>query len=410
MSFVKWTFAGVCLFSGFGMHAADWAQWRGPTRDGMVPAGALPPSIAEAALKKQWRVPLGSSYSGPIISGDRVFVTESSNKTHEVAFALDRASGKILWRAEWEGFLKVPFFAKANGDWIRSTPATDGERLYVGGMRDTLVCLDVKTGREIWKKDFVKEMKAPVPDFGFVCSPLIIGDAVYVQAAASFVKLDKATGAVIWRSLREEGGMMGSAFSSPVVGVVGGREQLLVQGRAKLSGVAPADGKILWEQAIEAFRGMNILTPSVWKDAIFTSAYGGKTQLLAVQGATDNPRAATAWSLKLEGYMSSPLLIGDHAYLHLRNQKFACVDLSTGKLAWETDRKFGKYWSMISNGKEIFALDEDGTLLRIEADPKAFKLIEKRKVSDGESWAHLGVSDKQLFVRDLTGLSVFSWN
>ena len=108
--------------------------------------------------------------------------------------------------------------------------------------------------------------------------------------------------------------------------------------------------------------------------------------------------------------MSSPLLIGDHAYLHLRNQKFACVDLSTGKLAWETDRKFGKYWSMVSNGTEILALDEDGTLLRIEADPKTFKLIEKRKVSDGESWAHLGLSDKQLFVRDLTGLSVFCWN
>ena len=116
----------------------------------MVPAGALPPSIADATLKKQWRVPLVSIYSGPIISGDRVFVTESSNKTHEVAIALDRASGKILWRAEWEGFLKVPFFAKTNGDWIRSTPASDGERLYVGGMRDTLVCLDVKTGKQAW--------------------------------------------------------------------------------------------------------------------------------------------------------------------------------------------------------------------------------------------------------------------
>jgi outer membrane protein assembly factor BamB len=116
-----------------------------------------------------------------------------------------------------------------------------------------------------------------VPDFGFVCSPLVDAEAVYVQAGASFVKLNKRTGEVIWRTLQDQGGMWGSVFSSPVFATLAGQRQLVVQTRAKLAGVDPAEGKVLWEQPVEAFRGMNILTPVVHEDILFSSTYGGKT-------------------------------------------------------------------------------------------------------------------------------------
>ena len=53
--------------------------------------------------------------------------------------------------------------------------------------------------------DFVEQFKAPLPDFGFVCSPLVVGDFVYVQAGAGFCKLDKQTGKVLWRVLTDGG-------------------------------------------------------------------------------------------------------------------------------------------------------------------------------------------------------------
>lgn len=96
----------------------------------------------------------------------------------EVVIALDRKTGKERWRAEWKGAMTIPFFAASNGSWIRSTPAHDGERLCVAGMCDVLACLDAKTGKEVWRVDFAKELKTPLPDFGFTCSPLLDGNAV----------------------------------------------------------------------------------------------------------------------------------------------------------------------------------------------------------------------------------------
>src|SRR4051794_37514395 len=80
---------------------ATWTQWRGPTRDGLAPGASWPDSLSEKVLKRLWRVELAPSYSGPIVSESAVFVTGTVEKKTEVVLALDRKSGKELWRAEW---------------------------------------------------------------------------------------------------------------------------------------------------------------------------------------------------------------------------------------------------------------------------------------------------------------------
>jgi outer membrane protein assembly factor BamB len=385
-----------------------WNQWRGPTRDGLVPGSNWPTSLSGENLKQLWRVELDSSYSGPIVSEPVVFVTGTANKKTEVVKALDRKSGKELWRAEWPGSMTVPFFAASNGSWIRSTPAFDGDSLYVAGMRDVLVSLNAQTGKEQWRVDFVKEFNSPVPEFGFVCSPLVDGDSLYVQAGASFVKLDKMTGKIIWRVLKEGGGMLGSAFSSPLIGVVGGQRQLLVQTREKLVGVDPATGHVLWEQKVPSFRGMNILTPVVFGDAIFTSSYQNKSWLFNVTKSGEAFTVTEKWNDKAQGYMSTPVVIDGYAYLHLQNQRFTCINLTTGERTW-TSTPYGKYCSMVAQKDLILALDQKGELLLLKANPKQFELLDQRKVSDQDTWAHLAVCGDEVFVRELNAVSVFRW-
>ena len=385
-----------------------WPQWRGPTRDGFVGGSAWPTSLGQDHLKLLWHVDLGPGYPGPIVAADRVFVAETKDEKTEIVRALDRQTGRELWKAEWPGAMSVPFMAKSNGDWIRSTPAYDGQSLYVAGMRDVLVCLNTQTGKQRWRVDFVEQHKSSLPAFGFVCSPLVVGDFVYVQAGAGFCKLDKQTGKVLWRVLKDAGGMFGSAFSSPILSTIGSKSQLVVQTRQKLAGVDPESGKVLWSQDIPAMLGMNILTPTVQGDRIFTSSYGGGSRLVEIKKTGDGVKVETVWNTSLQGYMSTPVVIDGHLYLHLRNQRFSCLDLATGKQKWTT-KPYGQYWSLVAQKDRILALDQRGELLLIRANPDKFDLLGSRKISDQETWGHLAVCGDQVFVRELKGISVYRW-
>lgn len=386
----------------------DWTQWRGPSRDGKVAGPTWPETLTSANFKQLYRIPLSPSYSGPLVADEKIFVTETRDKKTEVASALDRKTGKVLWTAEWPGSLTVPFFAASNGSWIRATPALDGDTLYVAGMRDLLVALDATNGKERWRVDLMAQFKSELPAFGFVSSPLVRGDFVFVQAGGGLVKLEKKTGKVVWRSLEDGGGMSSSAFSSPVLGIVGGREQLLVQTRQKLCGLDPETGKLFWETEVPAFRGMNILTPTVIGENIFTSSYGGKSFLYKVGGTTDKQSLDSVWENKTQAYMSSPVVLGNYVYLHLRNQRFTCIDITTGKEQWTT-KPYGQYWSMVLQGDRILALDEKGDLHFIRANPAKFELISTLKVSEDPTWAHLAVSGQEVVIRELNALAVYRW-
>jgi outer membrane protein assembly factor BamB len=386
-----------------------WNQWRGPARDGILKnAPAWPESFD--SFEKVWAVDdLGPSYSGPIVTKDRVFTTETIAKKTERVSAFDRATGKLVWKADWEGSLTVPFFASSNGSWIRATPAYDGERFYVAGIKDLLVCLEAATGKELWRYDFVKEQKSESPTFGFVSSPLIDAKAVYVQAGGGFAKLDKFTGKLQWLVLKDGGGMNGSAFASPVFANLGGTDQILVQTRTKMAGVDPASGKELWAKEIKSFRGMNILTPVVLGETVFTSTYGGTTQGFKVTGGTGELRTEDAWSFKYEGNMSTPVVVDGHAYYLGKDQRAICVNLKDGKEAWRSEKRFGKYWNLVANGDRLLALDERGILYLLKANPKEFDLLAEKKLTRAETWAHIAVVGHEIAIRDLSSLTVYRW-
>ena len=387
----------------------SWSQWRGPTRDGYLEKESpWPKSISKEILRLSWRKKLGKGYPGPIVSEKLVFTVETKGK-NEVVRAFDRESGKQKWETSWPGSMSVPFFAWKNGSWVRSTPAYDGKNLYVAGMRDFLVCIDADTGKKKWSVDFMERYKAPLPAFGFVCSPLVDGEHLYVQAGSGLVKLEKETGKSIWRSLSDKGGMYGSAFSSPTIASPQGKRQLLVQTRTDLAGVDLKDGKVLWRQPIKAFRGMNILTPSIYGNGIFTSSYGGKTLLFDLSETPSGFSVSEKWQNRQEGYMSGPIIIDDFCYIHLRKQRMTCIDMKNGDTKWISEKSFGKYMSMVSNGKEIIALDEDGTLYLIEPNSQKLSVRESREISDEPSWAHLALSGRQMFVRELEAIACYEW-
>jgi outer membrane protein assembly factor BamB len=154
---------------------------------------------------------------------------------------------------------------------------------------------------------------------------------------------------------------------------------------------------------------MNIFTPVVVGDSIFVSTYQNKSWLYKISKNDSGFAINEVWENKLQGYMSTPVVINGFAYMHLQNQRFTCVDLSNGETKWTSPKSFGKYWSLIAYKNRILALDQKGILYLIEADPKEFKVLDTREITENESWAHLAISGDQIFIRDLKTLSVFQW-
>ena len=396
-------------------HGEDgWNQWRGPLRTGIAPdSPQWPTKFGQGNLTELWKVELAEGYSSPVTSNGKIYSVETKGAASEVVRAFELETGKPIWEKSWEGAMKVPFFAKKNGSWVRSTPAISNGSVYVGGMRDVLVKLNAETGDEQWRIDFTKREETDVPSFGQVCSPLVDGDAIYVQAGLAVAKLNAETGETIWRSMEDRRAMFGSAFSSLILLDIAGKKQLIAQARLTLAGLDPETGKLLWSTPVKAFRGMNILTPSlVGENKIYVASYGGGSFLFKVDKAEDGTFSVKQeWNNeKIEGYMGNPAIIGDHIYLHGRDKKLHCIAIADGKAAWSSDEAFGEYWSMIQQENRILALDQKGELLLFDASPEEFKLLDRRVISPKDStWAHLGIDGSKLLVRSLKGLAVYEW-
>lgn len=389
----------------------SWNQWRGPDRSGVVAGPSWPKNLVSENFEREWRIDLQASYSGPVVDAERIYTTATVDKKDELVCAIDRFTGEEIWSRRWEGAMSVPFFAAKNGSWIRSTPTLDAGRLYVAGMCDVLVCLNAEDGEVLWQVDFTERFGTPMEDFGFVCSPLVRDGSVYVQTGAGFIKLDKENGETQWRTLNQTGGdMMNSgAFSSPVFANLLGREQLIVQGRVALHGIAPEDGEVLWSRDIKSFRGMNILTPVPYGDGVFTSAYGGRGHFFELAQSEDGFEVEEKWTNRAQAYMSSPVVLDGHAYLYLRSKRFGCVNLESGEVTWISAPIGDEYWSLVAQGDQILALSNEGEIRLIAADPKEYRVVDRFELPENNTWAHLAVDGRQVFVRDLKGLSAYVW-
>ena len=64
---------------------------------------------------------------------------------------------------------------------------------------------------------------------------------------------------------------------------------------------------------------------------------------------------------------------------------------------------------MVTNGRQILALDANGSLLLVNETPTKFDIADKLKVSGEPAWAHLAVINGAVFIRDLKNLTRLSW-
>jgi outer membrane protein assembly factor BamB len=389
---------------------ADWRQFRGHLGQGVSDEKGLPIEWSEHK-NLAWKSKLpGAGASSPIIVGNRVFVTTYSGygldakepgkmddlRRHLVC--VDRQNGNIVWSKE---FLPSLPEHKYDGEgsyhgYAASTPASDGERLYVFFGRSGVYCFDLD-GKEIWHVTVGKNTDR----WGSGASPVLYNDFVIINASVesgSMVALNKMTGKEVWRAPGVD-----SAWNTPmIVPTQTAAPQLVISIQRRLRSFDPLTGKELWNAA-----GINrYCCPSVVAhDGVIYATGGGHTSLaVKADGHGDVSKSHTLWKLKEGSNVASPIYHKGHLYWAGDGGFVYCQEAASGNIVYQERLKppANKLWAspvLTGDGNLYYVGQGTGTYI-VAAEPK-FKLLAHNVFADDKSRANasIAVSDGQLFLR-----------
>lgn len=384
------------------VSALDWPQWRGPGRDGLSKETGLLQEWPQGGPQLAWKsVGLGGGYSTVAVVKDRIYTT-GDRKDSSFVVALDAGTGKQVWAAKL-GKPGAPGWGGFAGP--RATPTIDGAGLFVMDQWGQLLCLDLATGNELWRKDLVKDLGGSRPEWGFSESPLVDGDRVVVTPGGdqgAIAALDRKSGAVIWQS---KGFTDAAQYSSLVPVDHGGVKQYVQLTSESVAGVAAEDGRLLWRVSRKGKTAV-IPTPVLDNGYVYvTSGYGVGCNLFKVDVTGKNFSAQQVYANKdLQNHHGGVIKIGGSIYGHSDSKGWVCQDFLTGAIKWEQKGQVGK-GSVVYADNRLYLRQEDapGTIALIEASEKGY--VEHGRFnppdrSDKKSWPHPVVANGRLYIRD----------
>jgi outer membrane protein assembly factor BamB len=378
----------------FNQPAQDWPQWRGPNRDGISPVAGLLKQWPAEGPPLAWRTQgAGEGYSSMSTAGGRLYTMGAQGGT-EYVVAFDLASGKKLWQVA-----HGQRYDNDRGSGPRGTPTTDGDRLYVLGATGELASLEAASGKKVWSVNVLKEFGGSNPRWGISESPLVTLDRVIVNAggpSASIVALEKRTGRPIWKSQSDEAG-----YSSAILHRFGGVDQVIMFTARRVVGVDVQTGKLLWEYAGVANRVANVATPIVHDNLVFvSSAYDTGAALIRLDAAGGSVKASEVYFTRnMMNHHASSVLVGDHVY-GFNNAILTALRLKDGEPAWR-DRSVGK-GSVIFADQRLYLFSENGVVGLAEASPTGYAEKGRFRIQQGSqpTWSHPIIAQGKLLLRD----------
>jgi outer membrane protein assembly factor BamB len=173
-----------------------------------------------------------------------------------------------------------------------------------------------------------------------------------------------------------------------------------------LLSVATTSGRALWNFPVK-YNVSTAASPVVSGDTVYCGAgynVGGAackitktargfqaTELWRISG---NKQVVSHWSTPVckDGY-----LYGMFSFKKYGTGPLKCVQVATGKIAWEKPG-FGA-GNVILVGDRLLALADDGRMVIVEATPEGYHEVARTKVLNGKCWSTPALSDGHIFVR-----------
>ncbi len=372
----------------------DFPQYLGATRNGVLTGG---PVLARDWVKEPpqvlWRQPIGIGWSGFAIVGNRA-VTMEQRGDEETVTCLDVRTGRQLWaHAD-----PVRFESSFGGNGPRATPTIVEGRVFTLGGTGVLNCLALETGEKIWQRDLYRDAEGGRPEWGYAGSPLVHEGKVIVSAGKSHERslwaYRTSDGEVAWRN-----GSQPSSYSSPMLTTLAGVPQILIFNMIAITAHDPATGAVLWEYPW-GIRQPHVAQPvPVSPDqVVFSSGYGVGSELLRIQRDAAGALAATrVWkSVNFRVKMAS-FFERDGLLYGLDDGILACVDWHDGSRRWK-DGRYG-HGQILLAGDLLLVTAENGEIVLLEPTPDAPNELTRHRVFAGKTWNPPALSGDLLLMR-----------
>ena len=387
--------------------STDWPQFRGPNRDNISTEKGLADKWPEGGPKLIYSHDgYGEGYSSVSIVGETIFTLGSIDKD-ETLFALARDNGDVKWSRKL-GRLR----GDGQGGGPRSTPTVDRDRVYALSANGDLGCANVDTGEVVWEMNILKEFDGNNITWGISESVLIDDDKLICTPGgktATMVALNKFTGKPIWKSVID--GTPQAAYSSPIAINVGGVRQYVNFVHTGVVGVRANDGTPLWGNNASANGTANCSMPVHSDGYVFTaSGYGTGGALFQLQSNNAmQTRAELKYATKQMQNHHGGMILKDGYLYGCDESVLTCLDLRSGKPAWQTRNSVGKGSIVMADGKLIHR-SEQGPIALVAATPRGYQELgrfDQPQRSNHSAWAYPVVAAGKLYIRDWDKLLVY---
>ncbi|MEJ6718943.1 MAG: PQQ-binding-like beta-propeller repeat protein [Akkermansiaceae bacterium] len=349
----------------------DWPWWRGPDRNGHANPNQKLPAGLNAEQDTLWVTTIpGKGHGSPIVVGERLYLVTAEGKAQtQSLLCFDRKTGKPVWSKVVH---KGSFPKKINGKATHAStsPACDGERLFVNFMNDGAVyttAFDL-AGTQLWQTritDYIVHQ-------GFGSSPAIYKDLVIVSAdnkkGGAICGMRRSNGDIVWKVERPKM----PNYVSPIICNIKGRDQMVFSGCEVVLSLDPATGKKLWERKGSTTETVtSIVTDG---ERVFISGGYPKNHVAAVEA---DGSGKVVWNNISRVYVPSMLVVDGHLYAVMDGGSAMCWDSKTGERKWKGVLGGTFTSSPVLVGDDIHVINENGEYSVFKANPAKFERIHK---------------------------------
>jgi outer membrane protein assembly factor BamB len=363
------TALAITLFASLA-SADNWPRFRGADGSGIAPEQGIPTTWKTSDFA--WVVDLpGVGHGAPVIWGQRLFVnTATEDGRVRSLVCLNAETGQHLWARSF-GFNTHKKHIK--NSYASTTPATDGERVYVtfaDQERYSLAAFDMD-GELLWRS----WLGPFTSQHGLGASPIVFEDLVIAandqDGPSTIQAFDRRTGKLVWSTLRD---FREASYATPlIIEPQGAKPQLIcVAGATGITSLDPWSGEENWRT--DPLPKRTVASPAYASGLILaTCGQAGKGDLLiGVDPLKIDEHGVAPVVFQRERtlpYVPTIIGYGDHFYFWNDNGVVMCVDPKTNQTVWEK-RIGGNYsGSPLCVGGKLYCIEESGQVAVIDASP-----------------------------------------